>query len=302
MDDEKKEICVYDAFSCEKIINEYLENVSEEMKKNPLFYELFEKEIIYLTREYFVPSDDRHSSLMELCIAKDGRSFTISSSVGSLPECQKDLKNKSYSRVQFSLDNDDNIEVLRATGIFYPIADYMNGLSQREREFISRYKNKTSSNLITMMEILCNHKTVLKDGKEIESSNYFDRIPLRYAYDNSPKLKTQTISHIPQFGDGFPKASIEVMPMAVKLSRDPKNLALISYWWVEGEQNGILLYPASPKNKALIRIDEEQEPYAEYNGNGYKAIGSYSGRTIGEIEKDLTIAFYSKNEDIYGAK
>ena len=276
-------------------IDNYLQNISDDLKNNPKFKEQLYSAINYLTRKNEL---SERIPPLELSVGEDGRSFEIRSGVRQSPETRNEYlrDNKNYDQVKISLDNNNNMEVTRSNGVFYKFDDYMK--VDMEQDIKNKLSMLNSSRTPTILSAYHTHRTFLPSGIEVEESTYFDQYPLSCSFSDERELKVETMAHAPSqwYYNLVPgKAKFEFMPSVTNAYRSANDLGIVNVQSQNGRNNNVNFgfYPANTEypeelsySPTLIGKYESGKIVIDDNYQKY-----FPGMNQREIQKEINKSF-----------
>lgn len=287
-------------------IDKYLTDISDDFKKNPQFISQLFTSLHFLTRKQgkeILPH-------FELSIHDGGRGFEIRSGIRKCPDCgNPELQNnKNFDMVKFTLDDNNNLEVVQSNGVFYKFEDYIK--MQQKPEIMDKFKILNSRDTPTVISTYHVHTTVLPNGIEVEKSTYSDQYPLGSPFESDNELRAQTMIHSPRqwYFNSLPKnANWEFEPFCTNSYRFTETLGLVISQCRSGKSGPVTgaEYPSSTEYpdklscfptpvKNYVNGKEEISP-------DYQEI--YPGKSVWDVEKEVNISFRkgldtSKTKDI----
>ena len=282
-------------FDVEDIIVKNLGGVSRDLINNPQFKSQLYDAIRYLIRKR--KSSDLVPPL-ELVVRGDGKGFEMRSGVRQSPECGNEFlqNNRSYNQVSFTIDEYNDMEVLKSNGVFYHFDDYMK--IDMDPAYKNKFKISNSRQTPVIISTFHEHRTFMQSGVEVERSYFSDRYPLSCGFEDDSSLKRETMVHSPikwNYDIMPDNAAYEFVPSVTKIYRFTNSLGIVHVQ--SRENNGPLhaaAYAASTEYPDILGYTPVA--YKKYeNGNEiisdeYK--GYYPGMAIWEIEREIGKAFY----------
>ena len=279
------------------IIDKYLGEVDDSLKNNPSLRSQLHSAIRFLTEKSSVSP---RVPPMELHISDDGKSFALKSGIRPDPYCMNEAlrNNKCYNQVQFSLGNDNSMEVFSSSGTFFKFDDYVRVQEDSELgKMLSRFSSSETP-------VVCSsyHRKLIFSDKGIEygDSSYSDVCPLSDAsiMQDESEMRAETMIHSPAkwYFNLLPESPrFEFAPHKTNFYRMENRLGVVTYLKSDGKDGQVDEYeflssPTHPEKLSIIPLR-----FKEYKDKGLELCGEYKKRFEGlpdsEIEKQILIDF-----------
>ena len=288
-----------------EIIDKYLGEVDDGLKNNPSFISELYEAIHRLTT---TSSESPNIPPIELYISDDNKCVELRGGIRPDPKCGNEIlskNNKLYEQIRFSLDENNNMDVLTSSGAFYMFSDFMR-VSQGT-EYKQQFSNLTPSDTPIVCSAYHTNKTFLSSGIELAISTYSDVYPLGggMSMDSEREMRAQTMIHSPikWYYNLVPGgARFESNPQKTNLCRMINDLGIVGVSVSNGLNTPIKYseYISTTEYPEFIRVNPT--PLFEYNKDGNPVLNDAYKSEFGdlnsyEIKKRINIGFFEGVEN-----
>lgn len=279
------------------IIDKYLGEVDDSLKNNPSFMNQLYYAIRFLTEK---SSLSPRVPPIELHISDDGKSFALKSGIRPDPYCMNEAlrNNKCYNQVQFSLGNENNMEVFLSSGTFFKFDDYVR--VQEDSELGKMLSRFSSSETPVVCSSYHRKLTFSDNGIEFGDSSYSDVYPLGGAYimGDEREMRAETMIHSPTkwYFNLLPESPrYEFAPHKTNFHRFEDRLGIVTYLKSDGKDGRTFIYDYLSSTEYPERLSSIPLPLGEYKNGDLELCGEFKERFEGlssrEVEKQILIDY-----------